>query len=392
MRVAAGALRCAPRWKARCSRAEAAAAQAAAQAAAHRSRRSGAQCAPAAAAAAAFPPPPLRRAAATRSTAAAAAPWRAAAFSAAAAAPPDGEVHVQTPLCERPAEHEVRPTCAAARRHNQRSDSAARSPATRCGASEQLHRRRSTRWGAPRRLRVHVCVPCADSTHACRPAALEGDGIGASASELRHELTWLLDDAVSAARDAVDAPWRPAAWSAVARGGSAPPCALRLRAPLAALEALWRRRLAREPFQYLVAAAHWRDLLLAVGPGVLIPRPETETLLDLVEAALKQAPGLVHGAWADVGTGSGAIAVALARMLAADAPPVAATDISAAALAYAAANAARAGVADRVVPMRGEWLAPVLAARGPACLAGTHLVRLASLSSSCADASLWQVL
>jgi len=218
--------------------------------------------------------------------------------------------------------------------------------------------------------------------HACRPAALEGDGIGASASELRHELTWLLDDAVSAARDAVDAPWRPAAWSAVARGGSAPPCALRLRAPLAALEALWRRRLAREPFQYLVAAAHWRDLLLAVGPGVLIPRPETETLLDLVEAALKQAPGLAHGAWADVGTGSGAIAVALARMLAADAPAVAATDVSAAALAYAAANAQRAGVADRVAPMRGEWLAPVLAARGPASLAGTLLLRLLAFELS----------
>ena len=117
MRVAAGALRCAPRWKGRCGRAEAAAAQAAAQAAAHRSRRSGAQCAPAAAAAAAFPPPPLRRAAATRTACAAAVPCRAAAFSAAAAAPPDGEVHVQTPLCERPADHEVRPACAAARHH-----------------------------------------------------------------------------------------------------------------------------------------------------------------------------------------------------------------------------------------------------------------------------------
>ena len=201
------------------------------------------------------------------------------------------------------------------------------------------------------------------------PAALEADGTGASGAELRQELAWLLDDAVAFARDAAAAPWRPCSWAAAARG-AAPPAALRLRCPLPALRDLWRRRLAREPFQYLVATAHWRDLVLAVGPGVLIPRPETETLLDLAEAAMAQAPALAHGAWADAGTGSGAIAVALARMVAADAPPVAATDVSDAALAYAAANAARAGVAARVVPMRGEWLAPVLAARGPGCLSG----------------------
>jgi release factor glutamine methyltransferase len=205
------------------------------------------------------------------------------------------------------------------------------------------------------------------------PAALEADGVGASGAELRQELTWLLDDAVAFARAAAAAPWRPCSWAAAARGG-APPAALRLRAALPALQHLWRRRLAREPFQYLVAAAHWRDLLLAVGPGVLIPRPETETLVDLVQAAVAQAPTLAHGAWADAGTGSGAIAVALARMLAPDAPPVAATDVSDAALAYAAANAARAGVAARVAPMRGEWLAPVLAARGAGCLSGTILV------------------
>jgi release factor glutamine methyltransferase len=148
---------------------------------------------------------------------------------------------------------------------------------------------------------------------------------------------------------------------------------LRLRAPLPRLDALWRRRVsAREPLQYLTGCAHWRDLLLAVGPGILIPRPETEILIDEVARALDAAPALRAGAWADVGTGSGALAVALARLLAPAAPPVAAIDVSAAALAYAAANAARAGVGARVAPMRGEWLAPVLAARGPASLAGTH--------------------
>lgn len=62
----------------------------------------------------------------------------------------------------------------------------------------------------------------------------------------------------------------------------------------------------RYPFQYLVGAAHWRDLVLAVGPGVLIPRPETEQMVDLAAAALSQRPHLSGLPWADLGCGSGA--------------------------------------------------------------------------------------
>ena len=69
------------------------------------------------------------------------------------------------------------------------------------------------------------------------------------------------------------------------------------------------------PLAYLTHSAHWRDMVLAVGPGVLIPRPETELVLDLVAAALEKRPELGRGHWLDLGTGSGALAVGLASTL-----------------------------------------------------------------------------
>jgi release factor glutamine methyltransferase len=71
----------------------------------------------------------------------------------------------------------------------------------------------------------------------------------------------------------------------------------------------------RVPYQYLVATAHWRDLMLAVGPGILIPRPETEQMVDLAAAAVTDQPSLAAAHWLDLGTGSGAIAIATAKML-----------------------------------------------------------------------------
>lgn len=52
-----------------------------------------------------------------------------------------------------------------------------------------------------------------------------------------------------------------------------------------------------------------------MGPGVLIPRPETELMIDFVEEAVAATPALASGAWADLGTGSGALAVGVARAL-----------------------------------------------------------------------------
>jgi release factor glutamine methyltransferase len=100
-----------------------------------------------------------------------------------------------------------------------------------------------------------------------------------------------------------------------------------------------RRRLRREPVAYILGRRGFRNLEIAVDRRVLIPRPETELL---VEIALERRPASVL----DVGTGSGAIALAIADELPGCA--VTATDTSAEALAVARANAERLGLGDRV--------------------------------------------
>lgn len=100
-----------------------------------------------------------------------------------------------------------------------------------------------------------------------------------------------------------------------------------------------RRRLRREPVAYIVGRRGFRGIELAVDPRVLIPRPETELLVEL---ALEERPRRVL----DVGTGSGAIALAVADEL--PECEVVATDTSAGALEVARANVERLGLADRV--------------------------------------------
>lgn len=109
--------------------------------------------------------------------------------------------------------------------------------------------------------------------------------------------------------------------------------------PLSALEALWQRhRLTDEPLQYLVGICPWRDLELAVAPGVLIPRQESELLIDLALELLPHPPAAIPLLWADLGTGSGCLALALLRAL--PASHGLAVDASAAALLQAGANLA----------------------------------------------------
>lgn len=100
-----------------------------------------------------------------------------------------------------------------------------------------------------------------------------------------------------------------------------------------------RRRLRREPVAYIVGRKGFRRLELAVDPQVLIPRPETELLVEL---ALERRPATVL----DVGTGSGAIALAVADEL--PECEVTATDTSPSALGVARANAERVGLGERV--------------------------------------------
>jgi len=105
----------------------------------------------------------------------------------------------------------------------------------------------------------------------------------------------------------------------------------------AALAAAVARRARGEPLAYVTGRAGFRHLELAVTPSTLIPRPETEGLVDLVISRVRAG---VAGAFADVGTGSGCIALSLAGELGRE---VVATDLSGNALAVARANAFAAG-------------------------------------------------
>ena len=117
------------------------------------------------------------------------------------------------------------------------------------------------------------------------------------------------------------------------------------------------RRALRVPTAYLFGAREFRSREFRVNPAVLVPRPETEVL---VEAALAAIPVDDPATAVDAGTGSGCIAVTLA----AERPRlrVTATDRSAAALAVAKGNARAHGVARRVRFVLGEFLAGVAGA------------------------------
>jgi release factor glutamine methyltransferase len=112
------------------------------------------------------------------------------------------------------------------------------------------------------------------------------------------------------------------------------------------LSALFQRRIDGEPIAYIVGEREFFGLSFDVGPDVLIPRPETELLVEL---ALQHLPQ--DGRVLDMGTGSGAIAVAIAH--ARPDAKVMAVDVSDAALAVARRNAARHGA--NVVFLQSDW-------------------------------------
>lgn len=115
------------------------------------------------------------------------------------------------------------------------------------------------------------------------------------------------------------------------------------------LEGLLERRLGGEPMAYILGRRAFYDLELAVTPAVLIPRPETELL---VEAALARLPADASCRILDLGTGSGAIALALARQR--PQALITAVDRSAEALAVARANARRLDLGN-VRFVQGDW-------------------------------------
>lgn len=118
-------------------------------------------------------------------------------------------------------------------------------------------------------------------------------------------------------------------------------------------DAVLSRRLDGEPMAYITGTREFWSIPLMVTPATLVPRPETELLVDL---ALREIPRRVECRVLDLGTGSGAIAVAIAR----ERPlcHVTATDISADALAIAAQNARQLELPN-VTFLEGDWTTPV---------------------------------
>ncbi|MEH2242099.1 peptide chain release factor N(5)-glutamine methyltransferase [Nostoc sp.] len=135
---------------------------------------------------------------------------------------------------------------------------------------------------------------------------------------------------------------------------------IQLQLPLEELDQLWQRRLNdRLPVQYIAGVTPWRNFQIAVSSAVLIPRPETECLIDLAVAANASNPS---GHWADLGTGSGVIALGLADVL--PKATIHAVDYSLEALAIAQANADNLSLADRIKFYQGFWWEPLAFLKG----------------------------
>lgn len=126
-------------------------------------------------------------------------------------------------------------------------------------------------------------------------------------------------------------------------------------APLASFRDLVKRAGEHEPVQYLTGRAHFFNLEFEVTRDVLIPRPETETLVEHVLQAQRNLPGLEAPRVLDLCTGSGCIAAAVATRL--KAATVVAVDISPGAAAVARRNLETLGLADRVTVYEGDLFA-----------------------------------
>ncbi|CAA7404915.1 unnamed protein product [Spirodela intermedia] len=176
-------------------------------------------------------------------------------------------------------------------------------------------------------------------------------------AHLLRELRWLLQDASTESFDPHQL------FSSSSSSAAAAISPVPLRAELGELYGIWRERVEeRRPLQYLVGCEHWRDMVLVVREGVLIPRPETEAVVDMVAevAVTAAAEGEGGGPWADLGTGSGALAVGIARVLGdGKGGKVYATDVSSDAIEVAKINVQRYGLEDKVEIRQGSWFQPL---------------------------------
>lgn len=123
---------------------------------------------------------------------------------------------------------------------------------------------------------------------------------------------------------------------------------------LLAARGLIKRRVGREPLQYILGTQEFCGLEFTVNPSVLIPRPETQLLVEYVTQRIRaDQPATI----VDVCTGSGCIAVSIARVR--PHARVIATDLSGPALNVARQNAIRLGVSERITWLEGDLLGPL---------------------------------
>lgn len=124
------------------------------------------------------------------------------------------------------------------------------------------------------------------------------------------------------------------------------------------LQKLWNLRVEKRcPIQYLIGECHWRNFTLKVTPDVLIPRPETELIIDLALQLTTEYFNIPSGNWLDLGTGSGAIAIALADIF--PEATIYAVDKSKKALNIAQENALNLGYKSRIKFYHGSWFNPI---------------------------------
>ncbi|GAA0156277.1 hypothetical protein LIER_13806 [Lithospermum erythrorhizon] len=169
---------------------------------------------------------------------------------------------------------------------------------------------------------------------------------GPDSTLLHRELDWFIEDAIEQPKSLTEDNYNMS-------------LEVSIRASLDDLYRLWNQRIEeRRPFQYIVGCEHWRDLVLCVQEGVLIPRLETELIVDLVENATKRNAELKEGVWADLGTGSGALAIGVGMILG-PSGRVIAVDLSPTAVAVASYNVQRYLLQDTITVKQGSWFEPL---------------------------------
>lgn len=131
---------------------------------------------------------------------------------------------------------------------------------------------------------------------------------------------------------------------------------IKLSQPWAEIKGAWQRRLTEQcPVQYLLGHTPWRNFHIQVDPAVLIPRPETELIIDIVQRQSYHPRNTDH--WVDLGTGSGVLALGLATLF--PQAIIHGVDQSASALAIARKNAQLNHLGDRLHWHQGDWWHPL---------------------------------